>query len=64
MNKRKYMIAEPGDRTTAPGGAAAKRVPLREEGQPPVWNKDNRGFWFVVCVGISLVFALIYAAVR
>ena len=42
------------------------RQPARasDDGVPPVWHKDNRGFWFVVCVGASLVFALIYSALR
>jgi hypothetical protein len=62
MNKRKYMVAEHGERTTAAGGSAAK--PASADGARPVWHKDNRGFWFVVCVGISLVFALVYAALH
>jgi len=63
MNKRKYMVAEPGNRTSAPG-AAAKPARAGDDGVPPVWHKDNRGFWFVVCVAASLVFALIYSALR
>ncbi|SFL01954.1 hypothetical protein SAMN05192579_11196 [Rhodanobacter glycinis] len=26
----------------------------------PIWNKNNHGFWFAVCIGISVVFALSY----
>lgn len=63
MSKRKYMVAEPGNRASAPA-AAAKPARASDDGVPPVWHKDNRGFWFVVCVGASLVFALIYSALR
>ena len=63
MNKRKYMVAEPGNRASAPA-AAAKPARADDDGAPPVWHKDNRGFWFVVCVAASLVFALIYSALR
>ncbi|GAA0695898.1 hypothetical protein FHW84_004415 [Dyella sp. SG562] len=63
MNKRKYMVAEPGNRASAPA-AAAKPARAGDDGAPPVWHKDNRGFWFVVCVAASLVFALIYSALR
>ena len=63
MNKRKYMVAEPDNRASAPA-AAAKPARAGDDGAPPVWHKDNRGFWFVVCVAASLVFALIYSALR
>jgi hypothetical protein len=26
----------------------------------PLWNKNNHGFWFAVCIGISVAFALGY----
>lgn len=64
MNKRKYMVAEHGERSTAAGNPAAKPARAGANGEPPVWHKDNRGFWFVVCVGISLVFALVYAVLH
>ncbi len=26
----------------------------------PIWHKDHAEFWYVVCIVISVVFALIY----
>ena len=31
--------------------------------KPPIWDKNNVGFWLTVCVLISLVFSLLYRAV-
>jgi hypothetical protein len=28
----------------------------------PIWDKNNFGFWLVVCILISLVFSLVYHA--
>lgn len=30
----------------------------------PVWHKDNVEFWLVVCILISIAFALIYQPLR
>ena len=47
--------------TAAPAPARAPRdVP--PPARKPIWNKDNYGFWLAVCVGISLVFSLVYRA--
>lgn len=27
--------------------------------KPPLWDKQNHGFWLVVCIAISVLFALV-----
>lgn len=46
---------------------AAAQAPMRmahiqpEVARRPIWDKDNFGFWLVVCVVISLLFSIIHA---
>jgi hypothetical protein len=30
----------------------------------PLWHRDNHEFWYVVCIVISVVFALVYRSLR
>ena len=30
----------------------------------PMWHKDNREFWYIVGIVISVVFTLVYRSVR
>jgi hypothetical protein len=32
--------------------------------KPPLWHKNNVGFWLAVCVAISVVFSLVYRALH
>jgi len=31
---------------------------------PPIWHKNNYEFWLVVCIAISIAFALVYTTLR
>lgn len=64
-SRRKYMAADPGEHTGPPSsGAAVKHAKDSDATRPPLWHKDNPGFWLAVCVALSAVFAVVYTALR
>jgi len=59
----------PGAAAPAPRArrTAVQPVPLRPAQEPQVtgkriWDKDNFGFWLLVCILVSLVFSIVYHA--
>jgi hypothetical protein len=51
-----------------PGRLAGEQPlpPLEREtmSKPPIWHKNNVGFWLAVCVLISVAFSVIYRAMH
>jgi len=63
LSRRKYMVAESSDRTGSPADAA-QQAKEHAQAKSPLWHKDTPGFWLAVCVGLSVIFALAYTALR
>jgi hypothetical protein len=60
----------PGPATPAararPAGQPASPAPAQDQPQPvrkPVWDKNNFGFWLLVCILISLAFSILWRAI-